>query len=42
MEQGVDMLRPYRIQIGVRAGDHPINDLVNLNREADDDEHHAE
>ena len=36
-EPGVDMLRPYCVQVGVRAGDRPIYNLVNLDGLNDDD-----
>ena len=35
------MLRPYQVQIGVRAGDRPIYNLVDLSGEEDDEDEAA-
>ena len=40
-EPGVDMLRPYQVQIGVRTGDCPIYNLVDLSGEEDDEDEAA-
>jgi len=37
-EPGVDILRPYCVQIGVLAGDTPTIHIVDLSNEIDDDE----
>ena len=37
-EPGVDMLRPYRVEVGVLSGDRASHDIVDLEEEKDDED----